>query len=769
MAAAAVVETMDCAASVTSCGSEDLAEELKKKGNSSFQQQDYRSAIDFYSQALCHNPRCAAYYGNRSAAYMMLEDYSRALDDSITSIKLEESFTKGYLRAAKCHLMLGNPSLSLDFYEKVLNVEPKNQQAIEEMQVSSNVKNHLAKAIFDSQRGEYRDAVFRLDQCLRAAPYCILFRVMKAEALVMCSRCEEAHDLCKLVLCIWCIEVLRVDAHNVDAIYVKALCFYYQDIPDKATQFFQEVLRVDPDHVKSRNAIKRSKLLLAKKEQGNTLFKLGNNQAAYDMYSEALSIDPKNNSTNAKLLCNRALVGSKLGKVDQAIEDCTKALEMDPKYIRALQRRATLYQSVDKHDEAVRDLEQVFKLEHTRENQEVLQEAKQTLKLSKRKDYYKLLEVDKSASQDEIKRGYRKAAMKHHPDRHVDAEPEVREKEEQIFKQVSEAYSVLSDPKKKSRYDNGYDLEETGGMDMDPTILFSNLFGGMGENMAGLAVYVAEDKALQALTKAVTKQVQLAFKALVEYDADGVSDCPHPSYALSFKKNHYLHMKQKYNDDWWIGRVVGECETIGFLPSELKLKALVSNGEAVYQAAPIMRPIVFMGPSNKKSELTKLLQSGLINFMKERFAGRLNIVQPLMSIYSMSSKQSRDLALDVREAGASLKLVFMNCDASFPTDLDQAAFHPLIIYIQISRRKVLERLLKESSLRRREAELSDAYRLYDHMQHTPCPYSLIITDSNLDDATQNLELFLESYWASTRSVPEPATMLQDLRTSETIV
>ena len=80
----------------------------------------------------------------------MLEDYSRALDDSITSIKLEESFTKvriritcshlksahyhqGYLRAAKCHLMLGNPSLSLDFYEKVLNVEPKNQQAIEEV------------------------------------------------------------------------------------------------------------------------------------------------------------------------------------------------------------------------------------------------------------------------------------------------------------------------------------------------------------------------------------------------------------------------------------------------------------------------------------------------------------------------------------------------------------------------------------------------------------------------------------------------------------
>ena len=50
--------------------------------------------------------------------------------------------------------------------------------------------------------------------------------------------------------------------------------------------------------------------------------------------------------------------------------------------------------------------------------------------------------------------------MKHHPDRHVSAEPEEREKEEKIFKDVSEAYSVLSDPKKKNRYDSGHDLDD---------------------------------------------------------------------------------------------------------------------------------------------------------------------------------------------------------------------------------------------------------------------------------------------------------------------
>ncbi len=55
--------------------------------------------------------------------------------------------------------------------------------------------------------------------------------------------------------------------------------------------------------------------------------------------------------------------------------------------------------------------------------------------------------------------------MKHHPDRHASAEPDIREAEEKTFKEVSSAYCILSDPDKKSRYDNGQDLED-GGMDM---------------------------------------------------------------------------------------------------------------------------------------------------------------------------------------------------------------------------------------------------------------------------------------------------------------
>lgn len=65
-----------------------------------------------------------------------------------------------------------------------------------------------------------------------------------------------------------------------------------------------------------------------------------------------------------------------------------------------------------------------------------------------RKDYYKILGVSKDATQEEIKKAYRQAALKYHPDRN----PGDKEAEEK-FKEAAEAYAVLSDPEKRARYD----------------------------------------------------------------------------------------------------------------------------------------------------------------------------------------------------------------------------------------------------------------------------------------------------------------------------
>jgi len=65
------------------------------------------------------------------------------------------------------------------------------------------------------------------------------------------------------------------------------------------------------------------------------------------------------------------------------------------------------------------------------------------------KDYYKILDIDKKADDATIKKAYRKMAMKWHPDKNQDNKTEAKEK----FKEISNAYEVLSDPKKKESYD----------------------------------------------------------------------------------------------------------------------------------------------------------------------------------------------------------------------------------------------------------------------------------------------------------------------------
>lgn len=63
------------------------------------------------------------------------------------------------------------------------------------------------------------------------------------------------------------------------------------------------------------------------------------------------------------------------------------------------------------------------------------------------KDYYKVLGVSSDSNEDEIKRAYRKMALKFHPDKNSEADAEDK------FKEIAEAYEILTDPKKRSIYD----------------------------------------------------------------------------------------------------------------------------------------------------------------------------------------------------------------------------------------------------------------------------------------------------------------------------
>uniref|UniRef100_A0A8D0LLE8 DnaJ homolog subfamily C member 7 n=1 Tax=Sus scrofa TaxID=9823 RepID=A0A8D0LLE8_PIG len=450
------------------------AESFKEQGNAYYAKKDYNEAYNYYTKAIDMCPKNASYYGNRAATLMMLGRFREALGDAQQSVRLDDSFVRGHLREGKCHLSLGNAMAACRSFQRALELDHKNAQAQQEFKNANAVIEYEKIAETDFEKRDFRKVVFCMDRALEFAPACHRFKILKAECLAMLGRYPEAQSVAS--------DILRMDSTNADALYVRGLCLYYEDCIEKAVQFFVQALRMAPDHEKACIACRNAKALKAKKEDGNKAFKEGNYKLAYELYTEALGIDPNNIKTNAKLYCNRGTVNSKLRKLDDAIEDCTHAVKLDDTYIKAYLRRAQCYMDTEQYEEAVRDYEKVYQTEKTKEHKQLLKNAQLELKKSKRKDYYKILGVDKNASEDEIKKAYRKRALMHHPDRHSGASAEVQKEEEKKFKEVGEAFTILSDPKKKTRYDSGQDLDEEGMNmgDFDANNIFKAFFGGPG-------------------------------------------------------------------------------------------------------------------------------------------------------------------------------------------------------------------------------------------------------------------------------------------------
>jgi DnaJ family protein C protein 7 len=210
------------------------------------------------------------------------------------------------------------------------------------------------------------------------------------------------------------------------------------------------------------------------KQEGNAAFKAARYQEAIDIYSQAVEVDPSNKNTNSKIYQNRALCHSRQKSWRAAIADAEKALELDPSYTKARKTRAKALGESGNWEEAVRDLKAIAEENPSEPGiAKEIRDAEMELKKSKRKDYYKILGLEKDATETQIKKAYRKLAIVHHPDKNPD-DADAADR----FKEIQEAHETLSDAQKRERYDSGADL-------VDPSDMFGG-GGGMGGGMGGM-------------------------------------------------------------------------------------------------------------------------------------------------------------------------------------------------------------------------------------------------------------------------------------------
>uniref|UniRef100_A0A7N0VCQ3 J domain-containing protein n=1 Tax=Kalanchoe fedtschenkoi TaxID=63787 RepID=A0A7N0VCQ3_KALFE len=402
--------------------------------------------------ALDNKPGSAAELLQKASQNIKVKQYSDAIDDLNAAIEVDPMLSEAYLHRASLLRKLCRYEESEKSYKTFLELKPGNAGAEKELAQLLQAQNSLDSAIKLHESGEYTKALEYLDKVVLVfSPACSRAKILKVRLLLAAKDYSGAISESGFIL--------KEDENNLEALLLRGRAYYYLADHDVAIKHYQTGLRSDPEHSELKKAYFDLKKLLRKTKSAEDNAEKGKLRVAVEDYKAALAMDPNHSAHNVHLYLGLCKLQVKLGRGAEALTSCTEALNIDADLLEALVQRGEAKLLLEDWEGAVEDLKTAAQSSpqdmHIRE---VLMRAEKALKMSKRKDWYKILEISKTASIAEIKRAYKKLALQWHPDKNQDN----REEAENKFREIAAAYEVLGDDDKRARYDRGEDVEEMG-------------------------------------------------------------------------------------------------------------------------------------------------------------------------------------------------------------------------------------------------------------------------------------------------------------------
>jgi len=426
-----------------------------KNGDDAFIGHKYENAIQHYSQAIESDPSNYRAFYKRATVYQLRNKHREALGDLNQVTMLNPDYHLALVARGKLNKELGKFTQAKEDLQKVVESKRSSVKTKAQAELDGIIKleNQLAQGnkLFESQN--YQGAKEQFTIALEKAPSWVAARFARAKADFELNNYPEVIDDT--------MKLLKIKQNDVDAILLRGNALKYFGDIESAQIHYASCLKWDSEHAACKEAQEsltkfKDAMDSAEKRINNDLGKLALTDIEF-----CLAFDPRLTVFRAKLLTWKCKALLKAKSLDAALEVCNEVLGIqDSNEVHKL--KGEIFLEKEEYDQAIREFEKVVNSGDQSGN-DGLHKAKKLQKMAARKDYYKILGVAKNAGANQIKKAYRNKAVQYHPDKVKHLTPEEQQHADKQMKELGEAYAILSNEEKRTKYDNGDDLDMGGG------------------------------------------------------------------------------------------------------------------------------------------------------------------------------------------------------------------------------------------------------------------------------------------------------------------
>lgn len=426
-------------------------------------------ALSQYHAAVDGDPSNYLTFFKRATVFLALGRHQHALSDFETVIKLKPDFTHAKLERAAVLLKQGNIGTAEKVYTSLLKSDPaKAEEGLREI---PPLREAVEEADNYMENSDWANALDALNKAIETAKWDTSLREKRADCFLKLGNAANAISDIR--------AVAKLTNDNTAAYLRLAQLHYVMGEEDESLKEIRECLKLDQDHKECHKHYKVVKKLVKQMTSAQDKINESDYIGAITNLEKALKIETSEKKIVVKIYSRLCLSTKQANQPKEAIMMCSKVLQFEESDIEALVNRAEAYILDDELELAVKDYQTAAGISDSKHIKEGLKKAERMLKQSKKRDYYKILGVSRSAGKKEINKAYRKLAMEFHPDKFTDEEE--KKEAEKKFIDIAAAKEVLSDAEKREQFDNGedpLDPESEQGKNFHHQHFQGNPFGG---------------------------------------------------------------------------------------------------------------------------------------------------------------------------------------------------------------------------------------------------------------------------------------------------